>query len=242
MKLHINERLNKMLKIGICDDEIIFRNHLLQIIKQYLDENKMVAELLEYNDGSELVKNNNHIDILFLDIEMKTMSGIEVKETFIKNREDTIIIFISSHSEYTREMIGRNVYYFLEKPVKKENVYKVFNNVISLINRNTKIELEEAGNIYILDYKKIKYIIAKDKYTRVYLEDEKYLFRKPIKYWLQVLPEELFCEINRSVIVSFSHFVKKADGVLLDNGESVKFSRKRKTEIMEKYKNYLRQL
>ena len=232
----------QMITIGICDDELIYREHLKEIIEVYLAERGMNAEVMEFQDGSELMSCDTILDILFLDIEMKTMSGIKVKEEYAKNQVDSIIIFTSSHSEYTREMIGRNVYHFLEKPIEKEHIYQVMDDVCPELKKDKIIELEDAGEVYLIDYSKIKYIIAQDKYTRVFMEEEEYLLRKNMKYWKDVLPENQFCEINRSVIVSFSHFVKSGDSVKLDNGELVKFSRKRKEEIMNRYRRYLREL
>ncbi len=231
-----------MIRIGICDDEDIFREKLRDIIRKYLDEHRITAEFSEYDDGINFVESGDNVDVLFLDVEMKTMSGIEVKNALEMNGEDTIIVFTTVHSKYTKDMIGRNVYYCLEKPVKTDEVYHILDNLFSALHENTKIEVEEAGKIYFLDYRKIKYIIAEDKYTRVYTENEKYLLRKKMKYWKEVLPKELFCEINRSTIVSFTHFVKNSDGVKLDNGNIVKFSRKHKNEIIKKYKQYLRTL
>ncbi len=231
-----------MIRIGICDDEDIFRENLRNIIRKYTDENRITVELSEYDDGINFIESGDKVDVLFLNVEMKTMSGIEVKNTLAMNREDTIIVFTTAYSKYTKDMIGRNVYYCLEKPVKTDEVYHILDNLFSALHENTKIEVEEAGKIYLLDYRKIKYIIAEDKYTRIYTENKKYLLRKKMKYWKEILPKELFCEINRSTIVSFAHFERKAGGVKLDNGNIAKFSRKHKNEIMENYKQYLRTL
>ncbi len=87
-----------MITIGICDDELIYREHLKEIIEVYLAERGMNAEVMEFQDGNELMSCDTILDILFLDIEMKTMSGIKVKEEYAKNQVDSIIIFTSSHS------------------------------------------------------------------------------------------------------------------------------------------------
>ena len=58
----------QMITIGICDDELIYREHLKEIIEVYLAERGMNAEVMEFQDGSELMSCDTILDILFYSV------------------------------------------------------------------------------------------------------------------------------------------------------------------------------
>lgn len=72
------------MKIAVCDDELTVREQVSDIIKTYFDERKRNAELTLYESGSKMIEDKEAYDIIFLDIEMPEINGIDLQvETHI---------------------------------------------------------------------------------------------------------------------------------------------------------------
>ena len=232
-----------MLKIAICDDEAIYRENTEKVCNDYFQgKGKVFASDIEVDllsSGKELMDSTEEYDILFLDIELPDGDGICVKEYFEKNRKKTRIIFLTSHEERAFEAFGKNVMYFLRKPLKAQEFKKAMDKVMTDIN-GAVLELEENGEIIILPIRQIKYVEAQDKYTMVFTETENHMFRRTIKFWAEHLPEQDFGRIHKSFLVNFEFFIKDNNEVILEKNKRVKISRKNREEIMNQYKRYLR--
>lgn len=81
--------------IAICDDERIFINKISKLI------NHPDAEILAFDSGSKLLECKEKIDIVLLDIEMPGINGLEVAEKLYLRNKDIIIVFVTSHNEYS---------------------------------------------------------------------------------------------------------------------------------------------
>lgn len=109
--------------IAICDDEIIHLNMLKKYIKDILDTRRIDYTLVEYTSGEELLeKYPRNIDIIFLDIQMEELSGME---TAIKIREfdsKVDIIFTTSFTDYVYQVYEVNAYRYILKPLDYEKI------------------------------------------------------------------------------------------------------------------------
>lgn len=93
-----------MLSIAFCDDEPIMLEELFNVVKGYIDSKKVEFTADLFESGEEFVEKGvrcRKYDIVFLDIEMKEMNGLEAAAWFRKLNEQSKVIFVSSHVEYT---------------------------------------------------------------------------------------------------------------------------------------------
>ena len=101
------------MRIAICDDEKIFRDQ----IKKYILEVSSDSSIDEYTCGDDLAGSESNYDIIFLDIEMPGISGIETAEKLRENGSDADIIFLTSHVEFVYEAFKVRAFRFLQKPI-----------------------------------------------------------------------------------------------------------------------------
>lgn len=228
-----------MIKIAICDDEAIYRENTEKECKKYFQEKSEEILIDFFMSGKELLETERGYDILFLDIEMPDSDGIRVKEFFENNKKETRIIFLTSHEERALEAFGKNVLSFLRKPLKVQEFRKALDRVLTDIQGAT-LEIEENGELIILQIRQIKYVEAQDKYTTVVTKAGSHMFRKTMKFWEEQLPRQDFGRIHKSFLVNFEFFVKDKEEVILEKNKRVKISRKNKAEVMNQYKMYLR--
>lgn len=234
-----------MIKIAICDDEEIYRNNTEKECRSFferMDRKIYPVELFViscFSSGEELIASNEEYDILFLDIEMPKQDGISVKEYFVRNRKRTRIIFLTSHVERAIDAFGKNVVRFLVKPLNTIEFQKTMETVLSDICGSV-LEIEDNGEVVLIEVRQIKYIEAQDKYTMIAMEEGNHLLRKTMKFWEENLPKQEFCRIHKSYLVNLEFFARDKDEVVLGEKKRVKMSRKNKEEILEQYKSYLR--
>ena len=234
--------MGSVIKIAICDDEASCRESMEMMCRDFFEEKKHsdgTPDIHVFSSGKEMTISDMDYDILLLDIEMPEQDGISIKEYFETNRKQTRIIFTTSHKERILEAFGKNVVGFLVKPLDAESFQKVMEKALSDLCGQI-LEIEENGTTFLIPVRQLKYIEAQDKYTLAVTEEGEYLMRRTMKFWENALPCQDFVRIHKSYLVNLEYFEKKGEDVRLDHGKTVKISRLKKNEIMEKYREFLR--
>lgn len=205
-------------KIAICDDEKEFRNRICNICNEYL-ENECI--IYKFEKGEDLLNSNIEYSIIFLDIKMEGISGIEVKDYLEKTDSSSYIVFTTSYDEYIYSAFGKNVCGFIKKPVEKEKIIEFLNKIIFLIN-NKKIFIfdDEAENKISIKSEDIMYICGEKMYSRVYINNgSNILVCKNLKKWEdELFGDYMFERIHKSYIINYNYVsiikkqVKMKDG------------------------------
>lgn len=225
------------MRIAICDDQKIYREDILMHCKRALPEGGNIYK--SFASGEELLASGDEFDFLFLDIEMTGMDGIQVKDILEQQGAVGKIIFLTSHEERMIEAFGANVIGFLKKPVCDEELQKLVEKMKLFTDRNT-VEWETDGRLYKVYAEDIQYIEVEDKYTFVFVGEERYLVRRSLREWVALLPESDFGMANRSCLVNIGLLDRMKSEIVLEGGKTIPIGRKYKKEMEEKNKGYLR--
>ena len=103
-------------KIAVCDDENIVIDDIIEKLQSRRNE----YEIVRYNSGDELLTAALDFNILFLDIEMRGLSGMETAFKLREMNYDGIIIFLTSHTEFMPDAFKVKAFRFLNKPIDIE--------------------------------------------------------------------------------------------------------------------------
>ena len=222
------------MKIGICDDILTE----CESLKTYCLSLGYKTIFL-YESGEALLESFDikTLDVLFLDIKMKKVSGIKIKEILEKTDASTYIIFITNHSEYMPEAFGRNVISFLQKPVTIHEVERCLSKAAYLKKDFFPIAIDEKVSIRCKD---ILYLCVEQKYTICYsLDGNSFSTRKPLYEFEKELSTLGFCMIQRSYIINLKYIQKiKKYEITLSTGQSFPVSRRYYQHVLEIYHNY----
>lgn len=229
------------MRIAICDDENVFRNILKEYCLQFAKEQQLECQIVEYASGEELLADSSP-DVLLLDIEMKGIDGLQVRDILQRQKADIRILFVSSHDEAIPEAFGREVYGFLCKPVMYEVFQKKMEFLLEdLLEQNRYMILETKQSTRKISIRDIQYIKAEGKYTKVFLQgEEDYFFSDDsLNVWKDKLKESGFGLCQRSYLVNF-YYVKKIDkNVFLQDGQCLPLSRRMEKEFRAGYREYV---
>ena len=173
-----------MIRIAICDDnkETLVQNEML--IKKYLKELNVLASIDTYLSGEFLqfdVQENKFFDLLLLDIEMPRKSGMDIAREIRKISPDSLIIFITSHSEYAIDSFELSVFRYIPKDAIKSKLFLAVKDALTYIElQKDRMYVISTPTRYEKKYHIIQYYICRKMENTLFLLQigEKHKFEK----------------------------------------------------------------
>jgi len=201
-----------ILKYLILDDEELARFAVENEADKF-SFLKKIASCAHPVEALELI-NRFSPDVIFLDIEMPLMSGMELIR---KKMMDTVLpVLITSHPDYAIESYELNAFDYLLKPFTAERFARCAYRLYNFFQLRTKAfafdNEQAAGYIFIkqghekvkLPVKDILYLEAMKDYTCIKTVSKRYLVLTTLKAILHKLPDDVFVQIHRSYIVNYT--------------------------------------
>ena len=218
--------------IGICDDN----TQEAETIKSYC-EKYIESEYLFYTSGEELIGSEtlSSINLLFLDVEMNGLSGIEVKNKLEDIASFVFVVFCTSHTEVMPEAFGYNVVNFISKPITDYAIEITIKKYMHLNKGLYTITMEDGQTVKCDD---LIYICSDKKYTEFHvINQSKLLSRKPLTKWAAQLEEYGF--FSRSAIINIKYYKKIFKrNVTMQDGTILPVSRKYVSDFKKKVLQY----
>lgn len=236
-----------MIRIAICDDDKILLEHAKNILKSNIDCFKNDIFIQTFEDGNKMLsdatKEISVFDIIFLDIDMPSISGFEVAEILRRNNENIIIIFLTSMEHLVFESFKYKPFRFIRKNKLEEELNEVLHSAISEIEKNTVYQFNfktEEGEMKI-GSSDILYIECLNR--KVYLKVEnKKIYIPGIKFSeiLNEFDDKEFILVHRTCLVNLRYIysIGKLD-ITLDNGEKLPLSRYKVSEVKRAFTLYV---
>lgn len=230
----------RKINVLVCDDQPEIVEQMKTLLLRYEDEYGRAMRILgvtSYDTAEDFPA-----DLLFLDIEMPGRSGLSIRDELEKKSADSLIIFVTSHSEAVWDAFGRNVIGFFEKPMDYDRLCQLMKKFFDLYSIYETVNLEDGTQLAVGD---IVWIQVKDIYSQVRLASgAKYTLRRSLSVWESMLPAEDFLRISDTCIVGCRYVARlEKKGVRLDACEELfPFSTRRKKGCEEKYLHYCRKM
>ena len=218
------------MQIAICDDEVSMVQILEEKIKKLLPD----AVIDKYLSGDELIASGSKPDILFLDIQMPGMDGMETAKVLRQDNEDMILIFVTAAEEYVFQAFDVGAFHYLVKPFSDEKLKEVVTKAVHNIKRSSRLEKDEKYIMVQTAGSHIKIFLRDIVYAEVY--NRKVIIHTrstDIEYYgkLQELSDMAgadFFRTHRAYLVHFK-YVEKYDAtnaiaqMLVANGHKLYF-------------------
>lgn len=234
-----------MITLAICDDEIIQRKLNEKKIVQVLENLNTDYNIDEYSDGQELVQSEIFYDMVFLDIKMKKLDGIETAKEIKKINPNVIIVFLTSFDNYVYEAFDVEAFNYIVKPIEDKRLNDVLMLALNKINTCN----ENKGDLIIHRDKsivkiKINNIIYADVYDRIvtlHLKNAKIEYYSRLKNLEKELKEKDFFRCHKSYIVNLMHVMRfDKNQILLDNDEVIPISRRNYNSFSKEIIKYIK--
>ncbi|MCM1057435.1 MAG: LytTR family DNA-binding domain-containing protein [Firmicutes bacterium] len=229
-----------MYNIGICDDGMNTCASLEKMVLLYAEKNKLKVLIQIWYTGEELctfLEQGGHLDILFLDIELFKLSGIEVGN-FIRNRMEDRgmqIIYISGESSYAPKLFKSQPMDFLVKPITQQQIEDSLALAVKLIEKSTeKFEFQNGRVYHYISYSDIIYFESVGRKIRIVEADAEEEFYGEVRDLDKKLPKE-FLRIHQSYIINKTHVLRYTyEMAEMDNGTMLSISKAYRKQVREK--------
>lgn len=237
----------KKIRIVIIDDEAPAR----ELIKHYLKEVDSVEVISECADGFSGLKSISAMkpDLVFLDIQMPRLTGIELVEVLTEKPE---IIFTTAYDQFAIRAFELNAVDYLMKPYEKRRFLDAVKKAVSKIRSGTgknepasrllakkpesssgvnRIVVRKANSINIIPVDQVRYVESQDDYVMIYHSGGKSLKQQTMKFYEDNLPKQNFVRIHRSYIVRIEEinriepYTKDNHVAVLHSGDKLPVSR-----------------
>ena len=235
-----------ILNCVVTDDEPVARDILEEYISM-LPELELVAKCSNAVETFSVL-NNNEIDVLFIDIKMPEINGID----FIKSLKTTpYVIFTTAYSSYAIEGFEVDAVDYLMKPISYERFLKSVEKVYSryknenpnhnLINKNDTnpsfFFIKSDAGLARIDYDKIQYIEGMENYIKIVCDNKTIVSLTTMKSIESLLPNANFLRIHRSFIVNMNVVDRVWDFNFYINNKAIQVGKSYKKSIQEILKN-----
>lgn len=229
----------QMLKVAICDDGVNVCVEIENMIMRYAKKNRIDVEINVWHAGDGLKKylaGGNYLDILFLDIELYKMTGIEVGN-YIRNQLDNTgmqIIYISGNPTYAQQLFKTQPLDFLVKPILQEQIDEVLERAIKIIQRKKiRFEFQQGKEHYYIPLSDIMYFESSGRKVKVNTQKTKFDFYGKLAEVEKNL-DEGFIAIHQSFLVNREYIFRYSyENVELSNGTILPISPTKRKKIRE---------
>jgi DNA-binding LytR/AlgR family response regulator len=223
------------LRCVITDDEPLARKGL----QSYLEKIDFLELVALCEDGIQLgnVLKEQPVDLIFLDIEMPYLSGIELLSGLTNPPK---VIIVSAYEQYALKGFELEVADYLLKPVSFERFYKAVNKVYDWFVKE-KTDDSQPESIFIkttqkyekVDFADILFVEALDNYISIQTAKKRYITHATLSAFIERLPPHNFVQIHKSFVVNVDKVTSLEGNLLGIDTYKLPVSKSYRTEIKE---------
>lgn len=229
-----------LLNIAICDDDKSICNQLEDIIISYQNSYQKNIDIQVFISGESLcyaIEKNNNFDLIFLDIELCSLNGIDVGKMLRKRLNNQIvqIVYISGKEKYAMDLFELRPLNFLIKPLDPRNIIESIELCISLLNKlNGYFSYKIGFDTIRVPVKEIIYFESVNRKINIFTKLGTESFYGKLEEIYEDIKEYQFLYIHKSYLVNYN-FVElfKYDVVVLPEGIELPISHSRRKTIRE---------
>ncbi|HSH36104.1 LytTR family DNA-binding domain-containing protein [Schnuerera sp.] len=229
-----------MIYIGICDDDRYFLDYVGYKIEKILEKKNISSRIHRLSNGIELLnaydEKNKPFDIIFLDIDMPKIDGLEVAEVIRKKDEETILMFLTSMDNEVYKTFKYDTFRFIRKSHIDMELDEALKSSLEKLKDEKHVFKTTDGNLslYISD---ILYFEFLDRTVHIKTFDSKYKTTiRRFKDIETVFESKGFVSIHRGCIVN-ENYIKSIGNldITLDNDEKLPVSRYRIEDVKKSF-------
>lgn len=224
----------------IVDDQADAR----KILERFCEVSEMFSTIKLFDNAIEAFQylQKHDTDILFLDIHMPGLSGMELLKAMAAPIN---VIFTTSDKDYAVEAFEHNAIDYIVKPIEYGRFMKALHRASKVIERQqmvgegsaqqeAAIFVKEGGKLVRLLLEDLYYIEAKGDYVSIHTKERSFLVHSTLKGKAAKLPEHQFIQVHRSFIVNLAHIQDIEEGIIKVGPYKVPLSKNKRDSLLSR--------
>ncbi len=234
-----------MIRIAVCDDETYMADHIKTFVSDFFRKKNREISLRTFLSGEELLNYDGQIDILFLDIQMKDMDGMETAKKLRANKFRGFLIFITVLKEMVFQSFEVQAYDYLVKPVEEKQFEKTMERLLASMGSADEDSLfvQRGHEGRIIQKGEIVFCEIIDRKIYLNLDSGEVLDYYDRIENLELKLDDRFFRCHRSYLINLKHLKGYKNGTAyMDNGREVPVSRLRSKEFSSVVLQYMKNM
>ena len=231
-----------MIRIAVVEDHPGNAEQIQNFIERYAKENGEVIETIHFSDGIFLVEQYKaRYDIIFMDIQMKLMNGMEAAEKIRKMDSDVILVFITNYVEYAIKGYAVKALNYILKPINYFDFSEVLSESIKQIRNTveTYISIRQPNGIVRMPASDIYYIESSNHIVTYHTKKGNYSVRDTLRELEERLKNQHFSRCNTCYLVNLSHVVRIDQNIVVVGNDTLAVSRPKRKAFLEDLTSYM---
>jgi DNA-binding LytR/AlgR family response regulator len=225
-------------RIAICDDDLRDVERLRQAIQAY----DGALETMVFSSGENLLEafmgEGVSVDLLFLDIYMPGLNGIDTARKLMESHRDMKIVFTTSSGEHYPQAYGVFAFNYLEKPLSRARLHQVLDRALEAINDGggKRFQIKYKGIFYTVRVSDVQYIESRDKLVLFHQKGGRVLrcYGK-LDTLLREIPGDCFLRSHQSFAVNINYITELGDHYFRVGEVAIAISKKYLKSAKEAY-------
>lgn len=228
-----------MYRIAVCDDEKMLREEVKKLILEW--DSTLEVEL--YSSGEELLDNYRACQVIFLDIDMGGMNGIEAGKRIRQMDREVKIIYLTAYRDYVAGAFEVHAFQYMVKPINREKLFLILEEIFLYVRRTEEkhiLDFHTVKGMVCLPTEEIYYFAYENRRVQMVTGEESYFLADRIGNVLKRMAEFGFSMPHQSFVVNMFHVKNiKNQEILLDNGVLLPLSQKKQKLFKQEMTDYL---
>ena len=224
-----------MPRIAVVDDQPDMRQQLCSMIDQYSRENNCMLEVTAFSDGAQVITNYcKGFDIIFLDIEMPELGGMDAAERIRTVDPDVVLVFVTNMAQYAIRGYEVDALDFVLKPVSYYQFSTKLERALQRIQRRRggQIALQVGGGVQLLNPDDILYLETRDRLLHYHTAADTWSVRGSLQKAEKELAPYHFARCNQCYLVNLRHVTGVQNDFVQIGQEQLEISRRQRVAFL----------
>lgn len=231
-----------MLQLAVCDDERVFRSDLRKILGTELELCGIDYHISEFTSGEELIAGLEKADcqILFLDIEMKGIDGVEAARRLRETKRQMEIVFVTSYADFVFQGYEVRALNYILKPYEPEKIAAVLHTAPEALDIEAEkyYVIDQRGGSIRVPLSSVKYFSSDRRTVHAVTTEQEYTFYEKLSDLETELPDT-FVRIHNRYLVHLKYLDAVRQNTAVVDGEELPVSRSCKSGLSIAFAKYM---
>lgn len=231
-----------MLQLAVCDDERVFRSDLRKILGTELELCGIDYHISEFTSGEELIAGLEKADcqILFLDIEMKGIDGVEAARRLRETKRQVEIVFVTSYADFVFQGYEVRALNYILKPYEPEKIAAVLHTALEALDIEAEkyYVIDQRGGSIRVPLSSVKYFSSDRRTVHAVTTEQEYTFYEKLSDLETELPDT-FVRIHNRYLVHLKYLDAVRQNTAVVDGEELPVSRSCKSGLSIAFAKYM---